>query len=115
MPVKMRVAKTRRPMFSDEVLGLFVKLEKRRPPLFSDEAHELARVLDLVPEFWTGNSVLDRSAAPCRPPQYIATQHWFRCRAVRAALIDAVQEMNCPRLPAATANGADYVAADSSD
>jgi hypothetical protein len=92
MPVKARAAKDRRPLFDAETVALFVKLEgmkSRNSQAFKDGEHELARRLDLVAEFWTGNSALDRSSSPCHPPEYVAFQDWFRCRRVRHALLAA--------------------------
>ncbi len=92
MPVKERTAKARRPQFSAEALELFVRLEgmkARNSKTFKDGEHELARKLDLVSEFWTCNSVLDRSREPCHPPGCIAYNNWFTCRRVRLALLAA--------------------------
>jgi hypothetical protein len=56
-----------------------------------DKAHQLARILDLVPEWWTGNSVLDRSDGPVHTSSaYIAFHDWHRCREVRLALLSAL-------------------------
>jgi hypothetical protein len=95
MPVKYRSAKQRRPSFSAEALALFTELEAeqarhRHRQDFRDKAYELARLLSLTPEWWTGNCVTDRSRAPCHPPEYVAHQDWIRVRAVRERLLTAV-------------------------
>jgi hypothetical protein len=59
-------------------------------------ARQLARQLDLVSEYWTINSVLDRSAEPCHPPSYISHQDWFRCRDVRNELLAALRTRGRP-------------------
>jgi hypothetical protein len=81
----------RRPAFSPEALALFVVLEQtpKGSRKFKDGARELARMLDLTDEFWTGNHVSDRSRAPCHPDGYLAYHDWFRCRRVRDALLAA--------------------------
>jgi hypothetical protein len=75
-------------------LDLFVKLEAA--PLHQRDTNEfkvgerrLARLLGLTDEFWTMNSVLDRSARPCHPPPHVAWNHWHRCRAAREVLLEA--------------------------
>jgi hypothetical protein len=90
VPVKRRVAKGRHPQFSAEVLALFLKLERKGGHAFTDGTRELARLLGLIPEWWTGNHVNDRGPHPCRPPSYIANADFERCRAVREALLAAV-------------------------
>jgi hypothetical protein len=95
MPVKSRVAKDRRPTFSAEAIALFERLERmpgQDSQAFEDGSHQLARLLNLVPEFWTGNHVNDRSDGPCHPPGYISREDWFCCRAVRRQLLAAVAE-----------------------
>jgi hypothetical protein len=97
MPVKSRVTKDRRPTFSTEAIALFVELEavppqRRDSQTFKNQEHELARRLGLVSEWWTCNSVLDRSGRPCNPPGYVAYQDWFRCRAVRRQLLAAIAD-----------------------
>jgi hypothetical protein len=99
VPVKQRSAKERRYGLSPEALSLFAELEAT--PLqcqyredYREREHELARLMGLVSEFWTGNSVLDRSAGPCHPPEYIAHEDWHRCRAVREQLLALLREGN---------------------
>jgi hypothetical protein len=71
-----------------EALSLFVTLERmdRRSEAFEQGTYELARVLGLVPEWWTGNHVNDRSEEPCHQPGYVSHEDWHRCREVRNAL-----------------------------
>jgi hypothetical protein len=45
-------------------------------------------MLNLVSEWWTCNSVLDDSDAPCWPPHLVAHQDWHKVRAVREALLE---------------------------
>ena len=89
MPAKLRTAKGRQPVFSAEAIALFVELERnpRRGRPFTDGSRELARMLGLVSEWWTGNCVNDRRPKPLHPPGYAAHQDWFRCRQVREALL----------------------------
>jgi hypothetical protein len=91
MPVKQRAPKDRRPSFSTETLALFIELEHmpRHSRTFKDGSHRLARLLNLVDEWWGGCDVHDRSVKPSHPPEYIAHEYWHRCRAVRAALLAA--------------------------
>jgi hypothetical protein len=91
MPVKARTAKTLRPSFSAEVLELFVELEHgpKRGERFRVRERELMYQLNLVHEWWTGDSVLDRSPACAYEPQYISFHHWHTCRQVRLRLLAA--------------------------
>jgi hypothetical protein len=91
MPVKARVAKDRIPQFSEEALELFVVLERmpKGSRGFKDGSRKLARLLDLTDAWWTGNHVNDRSRKPCHPDGYLAREDFFRCRAVRTALLAA--------------------------
>lgn len=94
MPVKLRAAKERRPTFSAEVLALFAALDRvpaqrQRNREFKDGERELARLLHLVAEWWTGNGVLDRSPEPCHPQGNVARADWIRCRAIRRALLQS--------------------------
>jgi len=95
MPVKSRIAKGRRPSFSAEALALFVKLEGmcQRGQDFEESSHQLARMLGLTAEWWTGNSVLDRSEGPCHPPWCVAHEDWHVCRAVREQLLAAPNQL----------------------
>jgi hypothetical protein len=90
------IDRARRATITPEALALFIELEQtparqRGGQDFQDKAHQLMRWLDLVSEFWTMNSVLDRSRGPCHPEGYIARDDWFRCRAVREALLEAAK------------------------
>jgi hypothetical protein len=96
MPVKARAAKERRPTFSREVLQLFLELERvptrrRDRREWWDGSKRLAGLLGLSSEWWAMENVHDRSARPCHPPGYFAHDAWFRCRAMRQALLEAVQ------------------------
>ena len=70
---------------NSEALSPFAELESAAQQ-DRDKAHDLARLLNLVPQWWTGNSVLDRSVEPCHPQGYIAREDWFHCHVVRLAL-----------------------------
>ena len=83
---------SRHPPVSDGALALFVELEntphrRRGSKTFKDGEHKLARLLGLVSEYWTMNSVLDDSAAPCWPPHLVAFHDWHRVREVRKMLL----------------------------
>jgi hypothetical protein len=91
VPAKLRTAKGRQPSFTPDALALFVELERKRTRAFSDGSRELARMLGLVSEWWTGNHVNDRSAEPCHPPWCVAYENWFRCRQMREALLAAAE------------------------
>jgi hypothetical protein len=83
---------SRHSRFSDETLALFVELERtsQNSKGFEDGSRQLARLLDLVSERWTGQHVNDRSRGPSHPEGYIAREDWFRCRTVRLQLLAAV-------------------------
>jgi hypothetical protein len=85
-----------------EVLALFLELENmsQRSQKFKDGSHQLARMLDLVEEWWTSNHVNDASAEPCHPEGmgYIANVHWRRCRRVRRELLAASASATTNRL-----------------
>jgi hypothetical protein len=59
---------------------------------FEKGSHALARRLNLTTEWWSINSVLDRTAGPCHPPGYYAHDAFYRCRHVRIALLEAAEE-----------------------
>jgi hypothetical protein len=85
----------RRPVFDSETLELFSRLEHMPPstrsgPEFKVGERMLARKLNLVDEWWLGSSVLDRSLGPCYPPGHFAHKDWYRVRAVRCALLEAL-------------------------
>ena len=93
MPAKLRAVKDRRPSFSAEALALFAELERTRGgKAFSDGARQLARLLNLTSEFWTGNTPCDRSKAPNYPPHCQASTDWHTCRAVRRQLLAALEQ-----------------------
>jgi hypothetical protein len=74
-----------------EVLALFLELENmsQRSQKFKDGSHQLARLLGLVDEWWSGCHANNRTREPSHPPEYIAHEYWHRCRAVRAKLLAA--------------------------
>jgi hypothetical protein len=80
-----------KPQISPDALARFLELEHmpRGHRNFKDKSHELARLLDLVSEWWTCNDVNDCSPAPCHPPGHIARDDWFWCRRIRRALLAA--------------------------
>jgi len=85
---------SRHPRISNEALRLFSALEDTPRPrpnslAYKENAHELARLLGLIPEWWTMNSVLDDSKAPPWPDHLQAFEDWHRCRAVREELLKA--------------------------
>jgi hypothetical protein len=63
---------------TSEALTLFAELEHATQP-DEDKAHQLARLLNLVPEWWSGCSVLDRSDGPVHgSPEYVEHRDWQR-------------------------------------
>jgi hypothetical protein len=80
-------------VFAPEVVRLFVELERMpRTSPYADGPRALAERLGLMNEFWSGNSVLDRSAGPCHPAGYLAHEDWFKCRRMREQLLAAARE-----------------------
>ena len=96
MPTKRTIlGRPRRGRFTTEILDLFRALEvtparRRGRQSFKDGEHQLMRLLGLTSEFWTINSVLDRSRGPAYPPGMRAYDDWHTCRAVREQLLEAV-------------------------
>ena len=87
------MAERRTRSFDGETLALFERLDRvadRDGDAFKASERELAGRLGLASEWWTVNSVLDKSRAPCRPPEYQATRDWHVCREVRRQLLAAV-------------------------
>jgi hypothetical protein len=101
MPVKQRSAKARRPTFSAEALDLFEELERmrsQRSEAFRDKSLRLARMLGLTTEWWCSiTHVNERGPPPVHPEGYVAREAWFRCRAVRIQLLQAVRERRTTR------------------
>ena len=101
MPVKQRVAKDRRPSFSAEALDLFEELERmraQRSEAFRDKSLRLAHLLGLETEWWCSiTHVHERGPGPVHPEGYLARDAWFRCRAVRIQLLQAVRERRMAR------------------
>jgi hypothetical protein len=80
-------------MFDRTTLELFLRLERvpQDTDAFRRASRELARRLDLESEWLCQTChVNDQDAAPCWPPQHYATGVWYRVRAVRRTLLDAV-------------------------
>jgi hypothetical protein len=94
MPAKQRVPKARR-VFRREVLELFAELDSTRGGSKSfqrGKSEELASLLDLDGEWWTGNHVNDRSRPPPYQPWRCAYHDWHTCRAWRKELLEAAAE-----------------------
>jgi len=69
---------------------------------FKQGDRDLARRLGLTSQWWTVNSVLDRSAAPCHPRAWSPTMTGTRVAGCGLALLDAVarervQALQCER------------------
>jgi len=84
------IERPQRARISAEVLEFFLELERmprrqRDSQVFKDGEHELARRLNLVSEFWSGNSVLDRDQGPCWLPSLIAHHDWYRLREINCS------------------------------
>ena len=74
--------------FSPETLAL----ERMRPGDRSEEDQRaLAGALGLADEYWSMESVLDRSPGPRHPPGYQAYTDFFTCRHVRLRLLEAAR------------------------
>jgi hypothetical protein len=100
MPTNRRPPVRRRnPTFTPEILSLFVELENgpKRGERFRIREKALMYELNLVHEWWTGDSVLDRSAACAYEPHYLAFQHFFTCRRVRLELLAASGSTDAPK------------------
>ena len=84
------------PIFDGETLALFERLDRvadRDGDAFKASERELAGRLGLASEWWTVNSVLDKSCArvSChQPPEWQATRDWHVCRRCAAQLLAAV-------------------------
>ena len=81
--------------FPPDVVREFVRLDHMRRGCadFKRGERALMRRLGLVDQFWSMNSVLDKSRSPCHPPEYQATQDWIRCRAIRHELLAAAKRL----------------------
>ena len=98
MPTKRTVIdRPRRPLFSPEVLALFVELERipRSSARFKEPSQRLASLLGLTSEWWSMNHANDHSATP--PIPALAAADWATCRAVRKALQAAADFTTSPR------------------
>jgi hypothetical protein len=99
VPAKHRTPKGRRPPpFPPEALALFAELDavpkrNRESAEFKAKERELMRALDLA-DAWRFSccSVLDRSAAPCWPPERPAEHDWHAVRRVRTALLALMKD-----------------------
>jgi hypothetical protein len=84
------LTRQRNPMIDEEVLALFVSIE-RGPPSgrkpYSEPSRELARKLDLIDLWWMGCTPCDDSLEPCHPPWCSAHEGWHRCRRIREELL----------------------------
>jgi hypothetical protein len=80
-----------RARITPEAITHFLEIERspKQRRAYSDGSHRLARLLGLVPEWWGGCHVNDRSEQPHCGPEYGAFADWHRCRAVREALLEA--------------------------
>jgi hypothetical protein len=90
MPTKRYPLNRRRHGITGEALALFAELEagpEENRKSFSDGAHQLARALGLISEFWGGCTPLDRSASPCWPDSCVSYWDWHACRAMRERLL----------------------------
>jgi hypothetical protein len=89
MPVKIRVAKALRPVFSEEAVELFAELERtpggNRP--YTDASRRLARMLGLTDEWWKSCHVNDRSSRSGYPPRHLTDTAFWKVREVRKALL----------------------------
>jgi hypothetical protein len=90
-----------RQLLTDAAIELFAELERtpqrqRGSKNFKNREHELARVLNLVPEWWSMCSVLDRSERPPWPPYLVAFADWHRCRGIREQLLEAAKMQPAP-------------------
>jgi hypothetical protein len=91
MPVTRRIPIVDRQFlpFSAEVIDLFVELERVKPSRrFADpRTKQLAALLGLMDQFWSVNFVNDIAGPPIPAG---AREHWIRCRAVRAQLLEVI-------------------------
>jgi hypothetical protein len=82
------------PGFTPEVLRLFAELElaPRRERQFTDRSRQLARLLNLIDEWWRGVTVnnVDGDECPIRS-SLVAHGDWHRLRPIREQLLLAVK------------------------
>jgi len=93
---RTRISRQQHAPFTPEALALFAELEAtpwrgRISEAFKNAEHQLMRRLGLIDEFWTSNSVLDRSKAPPWPDHLVAFKDWHRVREIRLQLLEAVK------------------------
>jgi hypothetical protein len=97
MPVKLRVPKERIPQFSTEILELFRALnatprQRRRSQQFKAGERKLASLLGFETEtaWWNGSfCVVTCSRRNPFQPWLVGYDYWFRCRVLRAQLLEA--------------------------
>jgi hypothetical protein len=98
MPVKVRVAKTLRPIFSDEAIELFAELERARgnprtDPKYQDKSRQLASMLSLTDEWYCSVChVNDGSSRSGYPAGHLTDIAFWRVREVRKQLLAACAE-----------------------
>jgi len=85
-------------VFTPEALALFLEIEatpqhKRGAKVYNDMEHRLARLLNLVPEWWGGNSVSDDADKPPWPDHLQAYKDRHKIRAIREQLLAAVAKL----------------------
>jgi hypothetical protein len=79
--------------FSPGALALFIELDgkPKERKSFSSGSRQLAELLGLEAEWFTGNSPLDQRAEPHRSPGCQSYADWCTCRAVREELLAAAK------------------------
>jgi hypothetical protein len=89
MPVKERIAKARRPVFSTEAVELFAELERtpRGHLPYTEGSHRLAHMLGLTDEWWKSCHVNDRSSRSGYPPGHLTDIAFWKVREVREVLL----------------------------
>jgi hypothetical protein len=97
VPTNRRIIdRPRRPRFTKEALALFAELEavpvrSRDQQDWQAASRRLAAMLGIEDEwFCSGCHVHDCSTEPSHSPEYVAHHAWFRVRAVREALLEAI-------------------------
>jgi hypothetical protein len=104
MPVKERIAKDRRPVFSTEAVELFAELERtpRGHLPYTEGSHRLAHMLGLTNEWWKSCHVSDRSSRSGYPPGHLTDIAFWKVREVRKALLAVcAQRVGEPTIEAA--------------
>jgi len=76
---------------------VFAEIERRgdrRSRAYTEKTRQLARLLNLVPQWWTMNHVNDRSAKPCHPEGHVSRDDFWACRRTHEALLAALTEQD---------------------